>query len=148
MAELGAKLAQTDYHLQAHPGNLANLLEEGLRPYWEKIGQAKLASDNLAVELRRAAVIDASIAKSGWRGIGAAVAAIFKHQNLLTVVGVLMLVSGLLGAALVWNLGESDRRILEQNRLVTEECDANHASDKDKNGWYTCRSWQLPMPEK
>ncbi len=148
IAELKANLAQTDRNLAGHPQQLGNSLTLVLTPYLEAVGQGKIASDNLAVELRRAAVIEASIAESGWRGIGAALAAIFKHQNLLTMVGALMLSSGLLGAVMAWNLGANDRRILEQNRQVTQECNTNHASDKDKNGWYTCRLWQLPMPKK
>lgn len=148
MVQLGTKLAQTDGNLAAHPTHLQKSLGVVLSPYLEKVGEAKIASDGLAKELRRAAVIEASIAESGWQGIGAALAAIFKHQNLLMVVGVLLGVSGLFGFFLAWNLGANNRRILEQNRQVIQECNANHASDKDKNGWYTCRLWQLPMPQE
>lgn len=146
MAELKAKLTQTDNELVNHPRQLKDSLDLVLSPYLEAVGQNRIASDGLTKELRAVAVIDASIAESGWRGIGAALAVIFKHQNLMAVVGVLMAVSGVLGAMLVWNLGASNRRIWQQNRQVIQECNTNHASDQDKNGWYTCRLWQLPMP--
>lgn len=115
VSELSENLAQTDSNLAAHPLALQSSLVTVLKPYLTAAGDSKISSDALTGELRRAAVIDASIAESGWRGIGAALAAIFKHQNLLIVVGSLMLFSGLIGADLTWKLGASDRRILEQN---------------------------------
>ncbi len=119
-----------------------------LKPYLEEVGRVRIASAQLTKELRAAAVIDASIAESGWRGIGAALAAIFKHQNLMTVVGILMATSGLLGFVFAWNLGAQNRLLLEQNRRVIQVCNTNRASDPDKNGWFTCPLWQLPIPEK
>lgn len=148
MAELKAKLTQTDNKLVNHPEQLKDSLDLVLKPYLEAVGNNRLSSDKLTKELRAVAVIDASIAESGWRGVGAALAEIFKHQNLVTVVGVLMAVSGVLGSMLVWNLGASNRRVLQQNRQIIQECNTNLASDQDKNGWYTCPLWQLPMPEK
>lgn len=148
MAELKAKLTQTDNKLVNHPEQLKDSLELVLSPYLEEVGQNRIASDKLTKELRAVAVIDASIAESGWRGIGAALAAVFKHQNLAIVVGVLMAVSGVLGSMLVWNPGESNRSVLQQNRQIIQECNTNLASDQDKNGWYTCPLWQLPMPGK
>ena len=82
MAELKAQLAQTDSNLADHPEHLKKSLELVLNPYLKKVGYAQIASDTLTQELRAVAIIDASIAESGWRGIGAALAAIFKHQNL------------------------------------------------------------------
>lgn len=147
IAELKAKLAQTDSNLANHPEQLKNTLALVLRPYLEEVGRVRIASDKLTHELRAAAIIDASIAESGWRGIGAAGAAIFKHQNLLTVVGILMATSGVLGLAIAWNLGAQNRLFLERNRQVIQECNTNRASDPDLNGWYTCPLWQLPIPE-
>ena len=123
-------------------------LEVVLSPYLSEVGRVRIASDNLTYELRAAALVDASIAQAGWRGIGAALSAIFKHQNLRTVVGILIATSGLLGFVFAWNLGAQNRLLLEQNRRVVQECNSNRASDPDKNGWYTCPLWQLPMPEK
>lgn len=148
VAELRAQLRQTDSNLALHPEQLQNALELVLKPYLEGVGRARIATDELTKELRAVAIIDASIAESGWRGIGAALAAIFKHQNLMTVVGVVVATSGLLGFVFAWNLGAQNRLLLERNRQVIEECNTNRASDPDKNGWYTCPSWQLPMPEK
>lgn len=148
LAELMAKLRQTDSNLASHPEQLQNALDLVLKPYLNEVGRARIATDELTKELRAVAIIDASIAESGWRGIGAALAAIFKHQNLMTVVGVVVATSGLLGFVFAWNLGASNRLLLERNRQVTQECNTNRASDPDKNGWYTCPLWQLPMPKK
>ncbi len=103
MSELKAKLAQTDSNLQGHPQQLKKSLELVLNPYLSEVGHARIASDNLTKELRAAAIIDASIAESGWRGIGAALTAIFKHQNLMTVVGIFMAIGGGLGLLLPGN---------------------------------------------
>ena len=148
IAELRAQLTQTDSTLAAHPEHLKNSLGLVLKPYLEEVGRVRIASEQLTKELRAAALVDASIAESGWRGIGAALAAIFKHQNLLTVVGILIATSGLLGFVFAWNLGAQNRLLMERNRRVIQECNSNRASDPDKNGWYTCPLWQLPMPEK
>ena len=148
MASLGAKLAQTDSNLASHPEQLKNSLELVLSPYLEEVGRTRISSDKLTKELRAAAIIDASIAESGWRGIGAALSAIFKHQNLRTVVGILVALGGVLGFAIAWNLGSHNRLLVERNRQVISSCNTNRASDPDKNGWYTCPLWQLPMPEK
>ncbi len=80
--------------------------------------------------------------------IGAALAAVFQHQNLLTVVGLLVAAGGVLGFAIAWNLGGDNRRLVERNRQVIQQCNTNSASDPDYNGWYTCPQWQLPMPHK
>ena len=148
MASLKAQLAQTDSHLANHPSQLKKSLELVLNPYLEEVGRTRIASDNLTYELRAAAIIDASIAESGWRGIGAAGAAIFKHQNLMAVVGILMAMSGVLGFAIAWNWGAQNRLLLERNRQVIHSCNTHRASDPDLNGWYTCPLWQLPIPEK
>lgn len=148
IAELRAHLTQTDSNLVGHPEQLKKTLALVLSPYLEEVGRVRIASDNLTKELRAAALVDASIAESGWRGIGTALAAIFKHQNLMTVVGILMATSGLLGFIFAWNLGAQNRLLLERNRRVIQQCNMNRASDPDKNGWYTCPLWQLPMPEK
>jgi len=148
MAELKAKLAQTDSNLAVHPEQLKKSLELVLNPYLKEVGYARHAFDTLTKEFRAAAVIDASIAESGWRGIGAALAAIFKHQNLMTVVGILAAMSGVLGFAIAWNLGAQNRLLLERNRQVIQSCSAKWASDPHNHGWYTCPLWQLPMPEK
>lgn len=148
LAELMAKLRQTDSNLASHPEHLQNALDLVLKPYLEGVGRARIATDELTKELRAVAIIDASIAQSGWRGIGAALAAIFKHQNLMTVVGTLIATSGVLGFIFAWNLGGQNRLLLERNQQVIEECNTNRASDPDKNGWYTCPLWQLPMPKK
>lgn len=148
IAELKAKLTQTDSYLADHPEQLKKTLTLVLNPYLEEVGRVRIASDKLTKELRAAAVIDASIAESGWRGIGAALSAIFKHQNLMTVVGILIATSGLLSFVFAWNLGGQNRLLLERNRRFIQQCNMNRASDPDKNGWYTCPLWQLPMPEK
>ncbi len=148
IASLQAKLTQTDSNLKGHPEQLKKSLEVVLSPYLEEVGRVRISSDNLTKELRAVAIIDASIAESGWRGIGAALAAIFKHQNLMTVVGILVATSGVLGFTLAWNLGAQNRLLLERNRQVIQECNTNRASDPDKNGWYTCPLWQLPIPEQ
>jgi hypothetical protein len=148
IASLQEKLTQTDSNLAGHPDQLKKTMELVLNPYLEEVGLTRIASDNLQKELRAAAIIDASIAESGWRGIGAALAAIFKHQNLMTVVGILVVSGGVLGFAIAWNLLAPHRLLLERNRQVIQSCNTNRASDSDKNGWYTCPLWQLPMPEK
>jgi hypothetical protein len=148
IAELRAQLTQTDSNLAGHPEQLKKTLTVVLNPYLEEVGRVRIASDQLTKELRAAALVDASIAESGWRGIGAALSAIFKHQNLMTVVGVLIATSGLLGFVFAWNLGAQNRLLLERNRRVIQVCNTNRASDPDKNGWFTCSLWQLPIPEK
>jgi len=148
MAELKAQLAQTDSNLQSHPEHLKKSLELVLNPYLKEVGYARHASDSLTKELRAAAVIDASIASSGWRGIGAALAAIEKHQNLMTVVGIFMALGGVLGFAIAWKLGAQNRLLLDRNQQVIQACNKNWASDPHHYGWYTCPLWQLPMPEK
>lgn len=148
MASLQAQLAQTDSHLALHPSQLKKSLNLVLQPYLEEVGRTRIASDTLTKELRAAAIIDASIASSGWRGIGAALAAIFKHQNLRIVVGIFMGMSLVLGFGIAWNLGGQNRLLVERNRQVIQKCNTNLASDRDKNGWYTCPLWQLPMPKK
>ncbi len=148
MAEFGAKLAQTSSNLALHPEQLKNTLALVLQPYLEEVGRVRIATDKLTYELRAAAIIDASIAESGWRGIGAAIGAIKKHPHLRTVVGILMAMSLVLGFAIAWNLGSQNRLLVERNRQVIQECNTQSASDPDKNGWYTCPLWQLPMPKK
>ena len=148
MASLQAQLAQTSSHLALHPEQLKNTLALVLKPYLSEVGLVRIASNELTKELRAAAIIDASIASSGWRGIGAALSAIFKHQNLLTVVGVLMGMTFVLGFAIAWNYGGQNRLLIERNRQVIQKCNTQSASDRDKNGWYTCPLWQLPMPGK
>ena len=148
MAELKAKLAHTDSHLQGHPEQLKKSLELVLNPYLKEVGYARNASDTLTKELRAAAVIEASIAESGWRGIGAALSAIFKHQNLRIAVGIFMAIGGVLGFVIAWKLGESNRQLLDRNQQVIQACNQNWASDPHHQGWYTCPLWQLPMPEK
>ncbi len=148
MAELMVKLAQSDSQLALHPEQLKNSLNLVLKPYLEEVGRTRMASNELTKELRAAAAIDASLAESGWRGIGAALAAVFQHQNLLTVVGLLVAAGGVLGFAIAWNLGGDNRRLVERNRQVIQQCNTNSASDPDHNGWYTCPQWQLPMPHK
>lgn len=148
IASLGAKLAQTDSNLASHPSQLKNTLALVLKPYLEEVGRTRIASDTLTKELRAAAIIDASIAESGWRGIGAALSAIKKHPHLRTVIGILVAMSLVVGFAIAWNFGSQNRLLVERNRQVIQECNTNRASDSDKNGWYTCPLWQLPMPEK
>ena len=148
MAELKAKLAQTDSNLASHPQQLKKSLEVVLNPYLSEVGHARIASDTLTQELRAAAVIEASIAQAGWRGIGAALAAIFKHQNLTTVVGIFMAMGGVLGFAIAWKLGQPNRLLLDRNQQVLQACNKNWASDPHHYGWYTCPLWQLPMPDK
>ena len=148
MAELGVKLAQTDSQLAFHPEHLKNSLELVLSPYLEEVGRSSLASNELTKELRAAAAIDASLAESGWRGIGAAFAAVFQHQNLLFVMGIFVAVGAVLGFGLARNLGGDNRRLVERNREVIQQCNIRSASDPDNNGWYTCPGWQLPMPQK
>ena len=146
IAELKAKLVQSERQLALHPEQLKSSLELVLKPYLEEVGRSRMASQKLTEELRAAAVIDASLAESGWRGIGAAFAAVFKHQNLLFVMGIFVAVGGVLGLAIAWNLGGYNRRIVERNREVIQQCNLKNASDPDSNGWYTCPGWQLPMP--
>lgn len=148
IVDLKAQLAQTDSHLANHPSQLKKSLELVLSPYLEEVGRTRIASDKLTHELRAAAIIDASIAESGWRGIGAAGAAIFKHQNLMAVVGILVASVWVLGFTVAWKLGAPNRLLLERNRQVIQKCNTNRASDPDLNGWYTCPLWQLPIPEK
>jgi hypothetical protein len=148
LAEVRGVLAELDSSLTEHPELLKGSLALVLQPYLKEMGRMRLASDRLREELQAAAIIEAKITESGWRGIGAALAAIFNHQNLLAVVGALMGTSLILGGAVAWNLGASNRLLLEHNRQATSECDRNLASDKDRNGWYTCPLWQLPMPKK
>lgn len=148
IASLQEKLTQTDSNLEGHPDQLKKTMELVLNPYLEEVGRTRISSDTLTKELRAAAIIDASIAESGWRGIGAALAAIFKHQNLRTVVGILIVSGGVLGFAVAWKLLAPSRLLLERNRQVIQQCNKSRASDPDKNGWYTCPLWQLPMPEK
>jgi len=148
IAELKGKLTQTDSHLASHPEQLKKSLELVLNPYLKEVGHARIASDTLTQELRAAAIIDASIAESGWRGIGAALAAIFKHQNLMMVVGVFIALGGVLGFAIAWKLGEPNRLLLDRNQQVIQKCNATWASDRHNHGWYTCPLWQLPMPEQ
>ena len=131
-----------------HPEHLKNSLELVLSPYLEEVGRARMASNELSKELRAAAAIDASLAESGWRGIGAALAAVFQHQNLLFVVGIFVAVGGVLGFGLAWNLAGENRRLVERNREVIRQCNLKNASDPDNNGWYTCPGWQLTMPLK
>jgi len=147
IAGLKAKLMQTDSHLASHPQQLKNSLEVVLSPYLEEVGRARIASDELTQELRAAAIIDASISESGWMGIGAALAAIFKHQNLTIVVGIFMAIGGVLGFAIAWKLGKPNRLLLDRNQQVLQACNKNWASDPHHYGWYTCPLWQLPMPE-
>ena len=148
MGELKAKLVQSDSQLALHPEHLKNSLELVLSPYLEEVGRARMASHELSKELRAAAAIDASLAESGWRGIGAAFSAVFKHQNLLFVVGIFVAVGGVLGFGLARNLGGYNQRLVERNRAVIQQCNLKNASDPDNNGWYTCPQWQLPMPQK
>lgn len=119
-----------------------------LDPYLQEIGRNRIASDNLSKELRAAAIIDASIAQSGFRGIGAAMGAIFKHQNLMIVVTILISTGAFLGFAIAWKLGEFNRLIVDHNQKVIQTCNKNWASDSHHTSWYTCPVWQLPTPEQ
>lgn len=98
--------------------------------------------------LQRAAIVEANLSTAGWRGIGAAIGAIFRVQALAIVVGVIALVSAGIGGVMVWNMTEADRRVLEFNREVIERCHRDYAADEDLNGWYTCPKFQVPMPEQ
>ena len=148
MADLKTKLTQTDTNITGHPLKLQKSLELVLNPYLEEVGRSRIASDNLSQELRAAAIIDASIAQSGFRGIGAALSAIFKHQNLMLVVTMLVAISGFSGFAVAWKLGEFNRLLVDRNQKVILSCYKNWASDSHHSGWYTCPVWQLPMPEQ
>lgn len=148
IAELKAGLLQSERQLALHPEQLKSSLELVLQPYLKEMGHSRTASQELTKELRAAAVIDASLAESGWRGIGVAFSAVFKHQNLLFVMGIFVAVGGVLGLAMAWNLGGYNRRLVERNREVIQQCNLKNASDPDSNGWYTCPGWQLPMPRR
>lgn len=148
LAEVRGVMEELDSSLAEHPERLKDSVSAVLKPYLTEMGLMRLATDELREELQAAAIIEAGIAESGWRGIGAALAAIFQHQNLLAVVGSLMGISLILGGAVAWNLGGSNRLLLEHNREAIRECNRDLASDKDRNGWYTCPLWQLPMPKK
>ena len=129
---------QLERQLALHPEQLKEFLELVLSPYLEEVGRSSLASNELTKELRAAAAIDASLAESGWRGIGAAFAAVFQHQNLLFVMGIFVAVGAVLGFGLARNLGGDNRRLVERNREVIQQCNLKNASDPDLNGWYTC----------
>ncbi len=148
MAELKAQLTQTDSILVNHPQELNNSLELVLGPYLQEVSRNRITSDTLTKELRAAAILDANITESGWRGIGTALSAIFKHQNLTVVVGILMLIGGVLGFGIAWKLGASNRLILERNQQILEFCNQNWVSKPPPSGWYTCPIWQLPVPSK
>lgn len=102
----------------------------------------------LTQELRASAVLDASLAKSGWRGIGAAVGAIFRLDNLGIVVAGMIGIGCCTGIVITHWLAAGDRGIIQFNRGVIQDCHQNYAADADKNGWYTCPLFQLPMPRK
>lgn len=148
IAGLEAKLMQTDSHLASHPQELENSLKLALSPYLQEVNRNWVASDTLTKELRAAAILDANITESGWRGIGTALSAIFKHQNLTVVVGIFMIFGGVLGFGIAWKLGAPNRLILERNQQVLEFCNQNWVSKPPPSGWYTCPIWQLPVPEK
>jgi hypothetical protein len=148
LAEVRGVLEELDSSLTEHPEQLKHSLELVLQPYLKDMGLMRRATNELTKELQAAAIIEAKIAESGWRGIGAALAAIFQHQNLLAVVGGLMGISLILGGAVTWNLGGYNRAIFEHNRGAISECDRNFAPKRGKNDWYTCPLWQLPMPKK
>lgn len=148
LAEVRSALLQVDGSLAEHPERLKDAVWAALAPYLKEMGRARSATDELTTELRAAAIIEAKITESGWRGIGAALAAIFQHQNLLAVVGGLMGISLILGGAVAWNLGGANRALFEHNREAIRDCDRNFAPKKGKNDWYTCPLWQLPMPRK
>lgn len=114
----------------------------------EEIRAARQDVRILTQELRASAVLDASLAQSGWRGIGAAVGAIFRLENLGAVVAGMISVGFLTGFAIAHWFASRDRGIIQFNQGVIQDCHQNYAADADKNGWYTCPNFQLPMPRQ
>ena len=102
----------------------------------------------LAQELRASAVLDASLSQSGWRGIGAAVGAIFRLESLGFVVLILFFSTLGAGLGLGYRFSAGERQMIKFNQKIIQDCRENYAVDADKNGWYTCPQFQLPMPRK
>lgn len=123
-------------------------VQEALMEPVQEIRAARKDVRVLTQELRASAVLDAALSQSGWRGIGAAIGAIFRLDNLGVVA--LMICTGSLGMGLAIGHWFSDRErgIIEFNKGVIQECHQHFAADADKNGWYTCPQFQLPMPRK
>ncbi|PZD70402.1 hypothetical protein C1752_13128 [Acaryochloris thomasi RCC1774] len=127
---------------------LVSSVREALTEPVQEIRAARQDFRTLAQELRASAVLDASLSQSGWRGIGAAVGAIFRLENLMVVFAGTVFVSLIMGILLSNWLSARDRHIIKFNKGVIRDCKENYAADADKNGWYTCPIFQLPMPKK
>lgn len=149
---LRGELQETRQELKVAPDVIGRQMIEsvktGLADPVQEIRGTRNDIRKLTEELRASAIVDASIGQSGWRGIGAAIGAIFRLKNLSFVV--LMMVSATLGLGLALGSRFSDREreIIDFNTGVIQDCDQNFAADADKNGWYTCPIFQLPMPRK
>lgn len=123
-------------------------IREALTEPVQEIRAARQDFRGLTRELRASAVLDASLSQSGWRGIGAAIGAIFRLENLMVVFIGAVFVSLIMGILLSNWVSARDRHIIDFNKKVIKECHQNYAKDEDKNGWYTCSIFQLPMPKK
>ena len=142
---LRQEMEELQRQLKVLPSTMASECARVMKEPLQGIYLAQLATEQLTMELRTAAVIEASLSQSGWRGIGAALGGIFRLGNLRWVVGAIVWVSMGMGATVAWQVSAGERRILEFNRGIVQECEQSYASDQDGNGWYTCPLFQLPM---
>lgn len=114
----------------------------------QEIRSARTDIRSLTQELRASAVLESSLSQSGWKGIGTAISSITRLDNLRVVVAGMMGTSFLIGIGIANGFAAGDREIIQFNRGVIQDCHQNYAADVDKNGWYTCPKFQLPMPQK
>ncbi|QUY40414.1 hypothetical protein [Acaryochloris marina] len=123
---------------------MEGLLEDSV----QEIRSARQDIRGLTQELRASAVLDSSLSQSGWRGIGTTIGAIFRLDNLKIVVAGMISIGFLAGIGIANWFASGDRDIIHFNRKVIQDCHQNYAADADKNGWYTCPLFQLPMPRE
>ena len=145
MEGLTDKLDSTQEGMTLLPREVSKAVGRSLSDPIGSVQPNHAAVESLTQELRRNSVIEASLKSTGWRGVICALEAIGQHRSLGLTVGAIALLSALISGAVVWTLGEGDRRIIQFNRQTFENCYQKFAVDQDGNGWFSCPGVQIPM---
>lgn len=144
MEGLRASLKTSEQVNQRIPEQISKTVAELLEEPLEQVRASNNSVSKLSLQLFQSTVLEASLSQSGWLGMMAAAKAIGRHKNLAIVVGVIALISGLIGGKIAWQLGAGNRELLSHNDAVIKQCYKRFLPTKGKQDWFTCPGLQLP----
>ena len=144
MEGLRASLKTFEQVNQRIPEQISETVIELLEEPLEQVRASNNSVSKLSLQLFQSTVLEAALSQSGWLGFMAAARAIGRHRNLAIVVGVIALISGVIGGKIAWQLGARDREVIEYNDPVIEQCYKRFLPTKGKRDWFTCPGLQLP----